>query len=632
VNTLQEMLKAQGIDRALVVDDGYDLVPRASELAVLDAVDWVQFFEDLEDEDVEFLRSIFPAYDQMPADELRASDLFVKTLWENHGKLPQALTELVFGRFLNDRNLTLETLEKLTELLHGIGIESVPAGREFHNQAMQVDLIVIDLFMGATQAPSDMNTSLNGLMRVIRARSEHPPMVILMSSSPQLADHHRSFRENSGMFASSFRYIHKSDLRTRPKRLERVLDRLVRHREESLKLARFLHAWEHGTRHATERTAKLIRSLDLQDHAQVKLLLLNAEGESLGGYAVDVFDQVLQHEVERETTIIESAKELNTLDVDSFPPASFASSPDLQNLMYRTLFQHPVRLGLTVGISFGDLIRMSKTIGDPGFIGPIREAEVETVWAVMTPACDLRREKPSSVLLVPGHLKPLNPTVWNQKTDSVQTPVVELEGKRYFIEWDLKHLRTFSFGEIQAEIEDVQSCSIVARLRESHALQIQQRLLADLGRVGQLALMPATVGAQVHLCIVGIDGKLKVVLDNLEGVIYTGRKKKGDSEARLLLPETVCEEICTSLQETLETEVHRNALSFFRTASSAQDLSQTLASGLLLDKRDKFKVVSLISDSAKQVGVVVRQLSLESEVQSPQNAGFVLLVFESSNQ
>ena len=41
--TDKEIIAAAGIKSALIVDDGYDLVPRASELA---DVDWDIFFDD----------------------------------------------------------------------------------------------------------------------------------------------------------------------------------------------------------------------------------------------------------------------------------------------------------------------------------------------------------------------------------------------------------------------------------------------------------------------------------------------------------------------------------------------------------------------------------------------------------
>ena len=73
------------------------------------------------------------------------------------------------------------------------------------------------------------------------------------------------------------------------------------------------HAWETGLTGARDRTTALIRKLRLADLAQIYELLLSAEGEPTGSYLVDIFDKVLQHEIEREAPIIDAAVALNSL-------------------------------------------------------------------------------------------------------------------------------------------------------------------------------------------------------------------------------------------------------------------------------------------------------------------------------
>src|SRR6185369_17579769 len=113
-----------------------------------------------------------------------------------------------------------------------------------------------------------------------------------------------------------------------------------------LKLASFLSAWNYGLNKACERTSMLIRRLDLADYAQIRQLLLSAEGAPTGSYLVDVFDLVLQHEIESETPIINAAIALNSLTSETYPPPYVGGSRDLQNLVYRSLLQGRERLRL----------------------------------------------------------------------------------------------------------------------------------------------------------------------------------------------------------------------------------------------------------------------------------------------
>jgi hypothetical protein len=82
-----------------------------------------------------------------------------------------------------------------------------------------------------------------------------------------------------------------------------------------------------------------IRRLDLSDYVQVRQVLLNFEGQPLGSYLLDVFDRVLQYEVEGNTGTINAAEDLNNIDSDSYAVPYIAQSPDLQHLCIERLFR-----------------------------------------------------------------------------------------------------------------------------------------------------------------------------------------------------------------------------------------------------------------------------------------------------
>jgi len=598
MNALTDLLQIAQIKRALIVDDAFDSVPLASDLS-LDNERWSQFFDDLNDDDLNQIRSAFPTYDNFSGDQLKFDNNFVEQLWSIKDRLRPEIAGPLFGQYESDTATDLNYLETLRQCLIQSGFECETAGRSFQGKGSNADLIVIDLFLGSTQDDSAISISISGLQGIISARPTRPPLIILMSRSSRLEDKRIEFRDKSGLFESMFRILRKTELRDNGK-LTRTLTRLVSHYPDANKLACFLNAWRNGLASASDRTSKLIRTLDIPDYAQIQQLLLNAEGEPLGSYIVDVFDRVLQHEVEREKSIIDSAIEINALKIENYPPPYVAGSPDLQLLVFRSLFQNPERLRLSVSsdnpVGFGDLLRrknalvgvaplqvesrvaaepITEPIADPAVPSttpvplatkteaprPLSNIDANSVLVILTPACDLQRSRANDlVLLVRGELKKLAPEDWSYKDAPIRTPIIDLgEHGRFWIKWNIKNLEAISSAALKALLGASDGFSIVARMRESNALELQQKMLANLGRVGLLASMPATFPIKVEVFLPGLDRKpLSLsgsLLPPITGVCFVGR----DKGMQLVICEGDCELIFKAIQEIDLALIHSDA-------------------------------------------------------------------------
>lgn len=610
---LRALLEQANIRRALVVDDAYDPVPLASDLAI-DSDEWTQFFDDINEADRAQLRDFYPGYDGTPADQLTARDEFVAALWNNRAALRAELVNLVFARYAADTATDQEHLTALVGSLSEYGLECDTAGRVFHDKAATTDLIVIDLFLGSAQRASDIDVSIEGLVRVISSRAEKPPLVVLMSRSPRLDEKREEFREKSGLFESTFRIIRKADLADAGKLL-RLLTRLATHYNDSLKLAAFLRAWQSGLDNAKGRTVSLIRKLDLADHAQIMHMLLSAEGEPTGSYLVDVFDRVLQHEIEREGPIIDAAIALNALDSDTYPPPYVTGSADLQDLVYRCHFQNPERLRLAGAvegrIAFGDVLRRKVPPVDPIVQGavpaalPLPDIGTSDVLAVMTPACDLQRQGAKRVLLLGGTLKLLGAADWSYKEDPVRTPIANIaDGTKQWIKWDLRNLQMLTHEELDRALNDAAGLGVFARLRESHALELQQKLLSSMGRVGLIAPMPATFAMRVEAYVPGPDRKLVKlnvpVLPESECVCYVGRS--GLKHTRLVLTEGACEAICEHLVSADLATVHSSTHDAIKYLRETGELLQALEKGIPLPSPESRDFKDVESPSGARIG------------------------------
>ena len=645
-----KLLAKSNVRRVLIVDDAFDRVPLAMDLAI-DADEWTHFFEDLQDGDVAILRELYPKYDELRGDELQMDDAFVEALWQGSGRMRPELLDPLLARYRLSSETDLAHLDALKGSLEGYGLACNTAGRSFGAASADTDLVIIDLFLGSGQRPDDIEIAISVVANVISSRLARPPIVVLMSRSSRLEEKREEFRDRCGLFASAFRIISKADLADQQK-LSRLLTRLAAHLGDSLKLANFVDAWRRGIDGARDRTSALIRRLELSDHAQIRQLLLSTEGEPTGSYLVDVFDAVLRHEIERESSIIDAAIALNALTDDIYPPPYLTGSRDLQDLVQRSLFQSRERLRLQGAegspVAFGDvLMRKSAGVG-PVSNDPTAQAQLQLgiepdqVLLTVTPACDLQRkgQGAKNIMFLVGRLRPLRPADWQYKDDPVRTPVIELlDGARHWINWDLKHVVSLSPAEIGRLFDDSRGLAIVARVRESHALELQQKLLSSLGRVGLIAPMPATFLMKVELLVPGLDKKLvRVKTPALaeDGVCFVGRP--GDKDMRLVLTEDQCEGISDAIAAFDIDQIHPNARTAFTYLRESSDLLVALERGITLPtpQQNNFKDIpsptgETLGSNVRTIGLIVRNRSMDdvplSNAEVPK-AGIVLATWD----
>jgi hypothetical protein len=614
---LKELLEKSGVKRALVVDDAFDTIPLASEIAVIVEA-WSTFFADLTEKDHEVLEEVYPGYNDTSADDLKDQDRFVKALWTARARISKDPVDALFRRFENDRKMDLSFASGLLKTLADLGIECEGCGRDFQDKATEAQLIFVDLFLNAAQRDEDIDLSIEGLRQVIEQRRNNHPLVVLMSRSGRLPERRVHFQEKTKLFETNFRIVEKLEL-GKPDVVARLLIRLATHFEDSKKLLAFVNAWEDGLLRAQNNMMVLIRKIGLAEIARIHQLLLSTEGEPPGSYLVDIFDKVLQHEIEGLESIISTAKIMNTLEMEGYPPPFVPGEKDLQDFVHRCLFQNRARLSLSASvdskIAFGDVLRRKKSqnaeaknndeVG-PAHHDPLSDVDHDMVAAVLTPACDLQRKGAKRVLLLVGALKPLTAADWSYKDEGAKTPVIELgDGCRFWIKWDLKHIETLAHSQVESLLSADGAFDVVARLRESHALELQQKLLSNLGRIGLVAPMPATFNMRIEAFVPNVDGVLtRANISTLDdgGVCFIGREK---AEERLILTENACEAVWTYVSSVDSAVIHERTRPLVNQVKFTPDVLQALEQGLTLPtSADSFKDIK--APSGKIVGLVKR--------------------------
>ncbi|EMJ5495158.1 TPA: hypothetical protein SMS45_000357 [Pseudomonas aeruginosa] len=579
---LTELLAQCGIRTALIVDDVYDAVPSAADIDPGNEA-WANFNDDLTPEQRSLIIERYPAAKDARFDECVDDDNYVAAVWQLREELRDVVAP-VFETYIADQVSDDNYVRRAKERLERLQLTVQTAGRNFSAAARDVDLIVIDLFFGKAQDPASLNESKTRLREALQQRLANPPLVILMSRSSRLESKRDEFRDDVGLLDSGFRILRKDDLENTD-RLELQLERLAENSGDSRALARLFHALESGVMHGAERTLRLLRKLRLSDVGQIHQLLLDAEGQPAGSYLVDIFDRVLQHEIEREIGIIDAALALNGFSTTKYPPPYVAGSPDLQELVQRLLAQNENRLRLPgaigVRVAFGDLLRIPPGVeADRLQRAILVDLNAENVLLVLTPACDLQRGAAPRVLLLVGTVKPIAVKDWSYGDDA-RTPAIRIDGELCWVKWNLKHIDTVSHHQLEMAFE-AGNVRLVGRLREGHALELQQRVLAGLGRVGQMAALPATFPVELEVFYPDRDGRLKSLDVEALGdgaVCFVGRGEDG-MILRLVMTEPICDGVLSELASVDEQEVAEAAQQAFRHVRSSPDLRRLMIQGL----------------------------------------------------
>lgn len=604
--TLAELLAQQGLRTALIVDDVFDGAPTVADIDP-GGEEWANFNDDLNQEQRQAIIERYPAAASSPFDVCITDDDYIATIWELREELGDVATPL-FDTYTQDQGADARYANQVKSHLEGVGITVETRGRDFLSAAAEVDLIVIDLFFGKSQIDASLEESKLSLRSALSHRRDNPPLVILMSRSHRLETKRNEFRDEVGLVDSGFRILKKDDLVT-SRRLYLQLERLAENRVDSLALSRLFHELEVGLEKASERTIKLLRKLRLSDVGQIQQLLLDAEGQPAGSYLVDVFDRVLQHEIEREAGIIDAALGFNSFSAAKHPPPYVTGSVDLQELVQRILTQNEERLrlpgSLQANFAFGDLLRVPATADLEKVQRTILvDLKRDDILLVLTPACDIQRGAAPRILLLVGKIKELAAQEWSYR-DNARTSAIRIDGQLHWAKWNLKHIETVSKAQIH-EALDAGSIQISGRLREEHAIELQQRVLADLGRVGQMAQLPGTFRVGLQILYPDVEGKLH----NLEipelsdwAVCFVGRDAQGEQQLRLITTEVICDGVVTALAQLNENEVcehSRRALSHVKESS---DLRRMLTQGIDLRGVNETNWKEIPSETGAEVGV-----------------------------
>lgn len=647
MNDLITILRDNKIKKALVIDDSFNVKPNISNISyTLD--DWDRFFDDLHSVDVDLIKTVIKDYDDIDSETLKKSDSFIGALWDLRDKIPAS--KAFFARYSNDMSHDLEILGKLKSTLEKLNIQSEELGvidsyveKEIYERKISnsdIDIIFIDLFLGGEQDSLAQERSSNLIKRIISERKVSPPLVVLMSRSPSLQEKRIEFRDNIGIIESMFRILSKREIADES-RVSQVLFNLVSAKENSHKILKFINAWSDGMSNAMDETLNIMRSFDLSTYSKLKELLLDGEGESTGSYVVDIFELIMQHKLEENNGIIDSAIDLNEItDSKSYYPY-ITTDKYLHELLYSVMFKNNNRIRINPEndnrLAFGDMfvINTRPPKAQHYFID---KNTIDNIFLVITPACDLQREIKNNIILLKGNIRELSLNTWVYNDDELITPIVKIDDDYKSIKWDAKSIETLSAQDITLLLSS-KIIKRVARLRENATLSLQQVCLSSIGRIGLIAPMPASYA--VELCAYYLDGskELKEIhlknrdsLDENYGVCYVGRYNGKKNIKKISLSEELASSLRRAISNISANDVYiKNKVIIGHLVESIQ-LQELICHSLELEssKNKPYPLHLDINGVNTKVGYIIEDPSQEviTALSKKQDAALVIVIKE----
>lgn len=570
---VQALLRQNNIDDVAIIDDAYDDIPKAAEIKT---ENWNLFLDEMDDESIEVIKQLlgFDIYDEKVVQELRNDDNFTARLWGNQQNLSGRVRKALFEGYINEQQgkaAQLLPLEKIFREVLGTQVHCLGRGSDYSR--LQTKIVFIDLFLGITSEEEAIERAIRTIRDIKNVDPNNPPVVILMSSSPRLASKRDVFRDEGKLLGCQFRSIEKNLFADTNTFLTEVHD-LISSYPDSLKLNKFILAWERGLDAQRECFLQSVRKLDLTDYADLKRLILDAEGEGLGDHLIDVYHTYFHHFLERDRDLLDAGHALNTLEFKTYPPTHFLPTEEIKPILDATIFENVERLKhemQAVGVSHLDLIQL-------GDIFISRDVNIEggdanrtrEVLVALTQACDLQHGNAKSILLIKGKVKPYSIATYRIPNAS-RTPIIEIDGTFFVIDWDENCPTTWAIDSLDELLGPNGNYTKIRRFRSLYGLQLQQRFISNLGRVGTPATMQATwpVGLSVFYRDTASKAKelISFPIGNTFAACIAGRGEKEKLENIIIYPEAV-RMLCNKILALNDGDMHPLHLSTLKANAS----------------------------------------------------------------
>lgn len=402
-------------------------------------------------------------------------------------------------------------LSFVIDYLRSLGVSVRTSGREgWDDQADGVKIVFLDWRLGRDGDAASINAA-SATARQLHGLTARP-LVVLISSDPNVQQRSAEFREQSGLLTGLFDAMPKAWLNDQAG-VDLQLAALSDLLQSGHVVQEFVDALRARAFDSFKLFVSAIEGLSLSDYANLQHFALKKDGHPLGEYISTLFsglwaDTLFQGPVRPH---------LSRLDREDFESLPNLMSPSnaLADLFNSAVFDmhvgdlaaHPH----APEASDGEQSSLALSMGD--VIVEKQGVHATSAYVVMNPQCDLAqsprhgRAVPAelSILLVPGELRPIDDPDRAKRRDLADTPFFKLDEARYRIRWQPDQIMTVPYSGLPAWLGSHGRRR--ARMRPLYALALQHAVSGQLTRIGLPSPPPLYEQTTVHLMPTS-DGKL----------------------------------------------------------------------------------------------------------------------------
>lgn len=625
LDELREILTREKITTAAIIDDVYDERPLSQDI---NQDSWDVFVDDLADGDETIIRDgyIDP---EGRWDELRHDENFIKFLWEHRNE--SEVFKKLFETYETDRTAGQMRLEPLRVLLFDdLKLEGTTYGSRQLDAPIEAQLLFIDLFLGTQQNQDARDKAMQRVKAVVAPRKAEPPMVVLMSSSTRLQQMRDEFRDEAELVGSQFRIMPKELLDDLPEVYD-LLSRLTASYQDSLRVNGFLYLWQEALREATNRFLKTIRRLDLRDYADLQMLVLNAEDESLGTYLLEVFGKYFQFEIEEDARLSAEAVKLNEMKWDTYPAPHFLPAADSERIADGLLFRSAKVLSRSTPLEFGDILFSTRVdaLGE-GVEPSANFAKGERIaLLVLNAACDLQHEKVKRIFFIAGVARP-SKLQRHTRPEMLLTPVLLHDGISYVVEWDPGVPVAWTLNDVAEQLNmETPIFERVRRFRTVFSLQLQQRFASDLSRVGTPVMPPMQHVTAARISYRDKSGQLhdlvSIEAENRQAILLVGWEKKKAYVDRLILDLDVVSRLRIAMQKVDANVIDKNLKARWERAVEKREVFAKMQEGISYSRTNhkrsfpdtEYDIVTVIGPHLEQASPIDANRVIKNQSMGP---------------
>jgi len=621
---LSELLKREGITSAAIIDDVFDTTPLSNDI---DDPAWNLFLDDLTEVEIGIVRDGYGVSDPDSRwGELRRDDKFFFFLWEQKGK--SGVIDALFRDYVDKLNTGKRLLEPLRVLLFDqLHLTGGTFGSRDEQAGESAQILFLDLFLGTHQDEEAKRRALDRVRQIVEPRREAPPIIVLMSSSTRLQDLRDAFRDEAEILGCLFRTVPKSML-DESAEVEELLYQLGSSYQRSLQLTGFLISWQLALGDATTRFLRSVRRLDLRDYADLQDLILNAEGEPIGAYLLEVFGQYFQFQLEEDARLSAAALKLNQMSWENYPAPHFLPATVFADIADGMMFRSPKILTKAGPIEFGDVLFSARVDALGEGAEPAADfAKGERIALLATSAeCDLQHGNVKRILFIAGVAKP-SQLILHEKPRTDRTPVLMHNDVRYSIKWEFGAPVAWMPSELKHYLESG-SFERVRRFRSLFSLQLQQLFTSSLSRVGTPVMPPVQHPAGVVISYADKDGGVQTLVSvrarEGKAVVLVGRKGD-DLVDRLTLGQDLVGELRIRMRSLDPGAIAANIQDKWAAALKTRELFSKLEEGIRYSrsgltkpfKDTTFDIVTVIGPKYEKDGLIGADRKLKARQQGP---------------